>query len=97
MVCEQNNFKMSKAHPNSTMLSSKFHTNDSPVLFIGNATQWVLYPPFVKKATDLRVLSRQFVAALWSPAGGCSLGSCLWCLVVFLSLSHVVSWVRYGT
>ena len=25
------------------------------------------------------------------------LGSCLWCLVVILSLSHVVSWVRCGT
>ena len=25
------------------------------------------------------------------------LGSCLWCLSVFLSLSHVVSWVRCGT
>ena len=25
------------------------------------------------------------------------LGSCLWCLNVFLSLSHVVSWVRCGT
>ena len=25
------------------------------------------------------------------------LGSCLWCLIVFLSLSHVVSWVQCGT
>ena len=24
-------------------------------------------------------------------------GSCLWCFIVFLSLSHVVSWVRCGT
>ena len=28
---------------------------------------------------------------------GWPLGSCLWCLIVFLSLSHVVSWVRCGT
>ena len=28
---------------------------------------------------------------------GWSLGSCLWCLIVFLSLSHVVSWVRCST
>ena len=25
------------------------------------------------------------------------IGSCLWCLIVFLSLSHVVSWVKCGT
>ena len=28
---------------------------------------------------------------------GWPLGSCLWCLIVLLSLSHVVSWVRCGT
>ena len=28
---------------------------------------------------------------------GWPLGSCLWFLIVFLSLSHVVSWVRCGT
>ena len=28
---------------------------------------------------------------------GWPLVSCLWCLIVFLSLSHVVSWVRCGT
>ena len=26
---------------------------------------------------------------------GWPLGFCLWCLIAFLSLSHVVSWVRY--
>ena len=44
------------------------------------------------------VLSRLFMAALWSPAGK---GLTSWLLfVVFncvLSLSHVVSWVRCGT
>ena len=30
-------------------------------------------------------------------AKGWPLGSCLWCLIVLLSLSHVVSWVRCGT
>ena len=42
------------------------------------------------------MLLRLFIAALWSPAGK-GLTSCLWCLSVFLSLSHVVSWVRCGT
>ena len=28
---------------------------------------------------------------------GRPIGSCVWCLIVFLSLSHVVSWVRCGT
>ena len=37
------------------------------------------------------MFSRLFIAALWSPAGkGLTLGSCLWCLIVFLSFSHVV-------
>ena len=30
-------------------------------------------------------------------AKGWPLASCLWCLIVLLSLSHVVSWVRCGT
>ena len=45
----------------------------------------------------LGVLSRLFLAALWSPAGR---GLTSWLLIVmimFLSLSHVVSWVRCGT
>ena len=44
------------------------------------------------------ILSRLFIAALWSPAGK---GLLSWLsFVVFnhvLSASHVVSWVRYGT
>ena len=44
------------------------------------------------------MLSCLFIAALWSPAvKGWPLGSCLWCIIVFLSLSHVVYWVRCGT
>ena len=45
------------------------------------------------------ILSCLFHAALWSPAGkGLTHWLfCVWCFLVFLSLSHVVSWVRYGT
>ena len=39
------------------------------------------------------------IAASWSPAGKglTSWLSCMLCFIVFLSLSHVVSWVRCGT
>ena len=44
------------------------------------------------------MLSRLFIAALWSPAGK---GLTSWLLIVilsvFLSLSYVVSWVRSDT
>ena len=44
------------------------------------------------------MLLRLFVAALWSPAGK---GLASWLLlvifIVFLSLSHMVAWVRCGT
>ena len=45
------------------------------------------------------MLLRLFIAALWSPAGK---GLNSWLLFVmfkiaFLSLSHVVSWVKCGT
>ena len=44
------------------------------------------------------MLSHVFIAALWSPTGK---GLTSWLLfvsfIVFLSLSHVVSWVRCGT
>ena len=45
------------------------------------------------------LLSCLFIAALWSPAGKwlTSSLSCMRCFLVFLSLSHVVSWVRFGT
>ena len=41
------------------------------------------------------MLSRLFIAALWSTA----VKRLIFfnCLIVFLSLSHVVSWVRCGT
>ena len=44
------------------------------------------------------MLLRLFIAALWSPAGK-GLTSWLWLVmfIVFLLLSHVVSWVRCGT
>ena len=45
------------------------------------------------------ILSCLFLAALWSPAvkGLTSWLSCVWCFLVFLSLSHMVSQVSYGT
>ena len=42
------------------------------------------------------MLSRLFIAALWSTAGK-GLTSWLWCLIVFLSLIAVISWNRCGT
>ena len=45
----------------------------------------------------LVMLSRLFMAALWSPAGKMLTVCLLRCLFVFLSLSHVVSWVRCDT
>ena len=37
----------------------------------------------------LRLCTRLFICALWSPAGkGLTLGSRLWCLTVSLLLSH---------
>ena len=40
-----------------------------------------------------------FLLASWSPAGKglASWLSCVWCFLVFLSLSHMVPWVRFGT
>ena len=45
------------------------------------------------------MLACLYIAVLWSPAGKglASCPSCMLCFVVFLSLSHVVSWVRCGT
>ena len=45
------------------------------------------------------MLSSLFIAALWSPAGGKGLTSWLLLVIfiVFLLLSHVVSWARCGT
>ena len=44
------------------------------------------------------MLSRLFIAALWSPAGkGLTSRLLLVIIIVFLILSHVVSWVRCGT
>ena len=44
------------------------------------------------------MLSRLFIAALWSPADLLALVGDVYCIQsIFLSLSHVVSWVRCGT
>ena len=42
------------------------------------------------------MLLRLFIAALWSPAGKGLTTWLLFVMFVFLSLSHVVSWVRCG-
>ena len=43
------------------------------------------------------MLLRLFTAALWSPAGkGLTSWVFLVMVIVFLLLSHVVSWVRWG-
>ena len=44
------------------------------------------------------ILSCLFLAALWSPAGKelTSWFSCIRRILVFLSLSHIVSWARCG-
>ena len=44
------------------------------------------------------MLSRLFIAAVWSPAGkGLTSWLLLVMFIVFLLLSHVLSWVRCGT
>ena len=44
------------------------------------------------------MLLRLFIVAFWSPAGkGLSSWLLLVMLIVFLLLSHMVSWVRFGT
>ena len=44
------------------------------------------------------MLSRLFIAAVWSPAGkGLTSWLLFVMLIVVLSLSHVVTWVRCGT
>ena len=44
------------------------------------------------------MLSRLFIAALWSPDGkGLTSWLLLVMIIVFFVISHVVSWVRYGT
>ena len=55
--------------------------------------------PFCYLCFVFVMLSCLFIAALWSFAGKglTSWLSCVWCFLVFLSLSLVVSWVRCGT
>ena len=63
---------------------------------------WPLHTSFVNHLCYLCLvfimLSGLFIAACGHLLGkGWPLGPCLWCLIVFLSLSHVVSLVRCGT
>ena len=45
------------------------------------------------------ILTCLFLAALWSPTGKglASWPYCIWCFLLLLSLSNMVSWVRCGT
>ena len=53
---------------------------------------------FVFLCLVFRMLLRLFIAALWSPVGkGLTSWHLLVMFIVFLLLSHVVSWVRHGT
>ena len=54
----------------------------------------ILFVIYVSKFVFI-ILSCLFLAALWSPAGKglTSWLSCVWCFLVFLSLSHMVSGV----
>ena len=56
------------------------------------------YLCFVLACFLVCLFSCLFVVALWSPAGKglTSWISCVWCFIVILLLSHVVSWVRCG-
>ena len=55
--------------------------------------------PFCYLCFEFVMLSCLFIAALWSSAVKrlTSWLSCMWCFLVFLSLYHVVSWVRCET
>ena len=53
---------------------------------------------FVFLGLVILMLSRLFIAALWAPAEkGLSSWLLLVMFILFLLLSHVVSWVRCGT
>ena len=63
-----------------------------------NSRRYFFYGSFVFLCLVLLMLSRQFNSALWSPAGkGLTSLLLLVMSIVFLLLSHVVSWVRCGT
>ena len=55
--------------------------------------------PFCHLCFEFVMLSCLFIAALWLLAGKglTSWLSCMGCYLSFLSLSHVVSWVKCGT
>ena len=60
--------------------------------------QYFFCGSFVFLCLVVRMLLRLFIAALWSPAGkGLTSWLLLVMFIVFLLLSHVVSWVACGT
>ena len=72
--------------------TSNFLTDHSKAVIL----LWILFVICISCLSV--ILSCLFLEALWWPArkGPTSWLSCIWCFLVFLSLSHMVSWVRCG-
>ena len=71
-----------------------------PVIFLLTFPRWCFFCGlFLFFVLVFIILSCLFLAALWSSAGKglTSWLSCVWCFPVFLSHSHMVSWVRCDT
>ena len=64
-------------------------------IFLLSILLWIICVIYVLCLSCFRVCSLLPCGLLLGK--GWPLGSRLWCLIVFLSLSHVVSWVRCGT
>ena len=69
-----------------------------PVFYLLNVPGWCFFCVSFLLFVFRVILSCLSIAALWSPAGKRLTYwlSCVWCFLVFLSLSHVVSWVWCG-
>ena len=65
------------------------------IYFITWLLLWILFVIYVLCLSCCYVYSLQHCVPAWK--GLTSWHSCMWCFLVFLSLSHVVSWVRCGT
>ena len=68
------------------------------VLFLLTFLLWIFFVNCVLRVSVLLsiILTCLFLAAVWSPAGKelTSWFSCVWWFLVFLSHSHMVTWVR---
>ena len=81
------------------VLGNLFMPPPPPVLFLLTVPRWCFFKgSFFKFVFAFAILSCLFLSALWSPVrkGLTSWLSCMWCFLVFLSLPHMVSWVRCG-